>query len=230
MKIAFTGLELPEGKHKYDDSIFNGLVRKFEPAKQSPYYFNFLADDYQEAEAIVITEDSLLDLLILDMEKVETRLSRAEENAEKLLMEKCQAHLEASQPLCDLALNEQEHAAIHALGFLSAKPTLVLQDASLSLDQICRQVMEKAGMMFFYTAGKQEVHAWMVKNGDQAVNCAGKIHSDLARGFIKAEIIHYDKLITAHSFSEARSQGLTQLVDRDYPIPQDTVLEIRFKV
>ena len=230
MKIAFTGLELPEGKHKYDDSIFTDLVNKFEPAKQSPYYFNFLADNYQEAEAIVITEDNLLDLLILDMEKVETRLARVEENADKLLMEKCQAHLEESQPLCDLVLNEEEHAAIHALGFHSAKPTLVLQDTSTDPDKLCRQVMEKASMMFFYTAGKQEVHAWMVKTGDQAVNCAGKIHSDLARGFIKAEIIHYDKLISAHSFSDARSQGLTQLVDREYPIPQDTVLEIRFKV
>jgi ribosome-binding ATPase len=230
MKVATTGLEITEGKIKYDDPIFNELVKKFKPAKQSPYYFEIFQDRYDAAQAIVITEDHILDLLILDMEKVETRLTHVEDDQEKELLERCQIHLEKENPLCDMHLNEAEQATLHSLGFLSYKPTLVMSKPLPNLDVIFRLILEKAGLMFFYTSGPEEVHAWLIKQGAQAVTCAGKIHSDLARGFIKAEIIHYDQLISAHSFSDARKLGLTQLVDRDYSIPNDTVLEIRFKV
>ena len=64
----------------------------------------------------------------------------------------------------------------------------------------------------------------------EAVECAGKIHSDLARGFIKAEIVSFEDLMKAHSFQDARVKGLTRLVDRDFVIPEKTVLEIRFNV
>ena len=69
----------------------------------------------------------------------------------------------------------------------------------------------------------------MEKNAD-AVTCAGKIHTDLARGFIRAEIVSHENLMTAHNFKDAASQGLTQLVEKDFPIPEKTVLEIRFNV
>jgi len=230
MKVATTGLDLPEGKIKYDDPVFNALVEKFEPAKQSPYYFEIFQDRYDSAQAIVITDDHILDLLILDMEKVETRLSHVEDDQEKELLERCQMHLENELPLCDMQVNQDEQATLYSLGFLSYKPTLVLSEPIPNLDSILRLILEKAGMMFFYTSGPEEVHAWLIKQGAQAVTCAGKIHSDLARGFIKAEIIHYDQLISTHSFSDARKQGLTKLVDKDFSIPNDTVLEIRFKV
>jgi ribosome-binding ATPase len=229
MKIAFTGLDLPEGKIKYDDHIFLELVKKFEPAKQSPYYFELFPNRYDDAQAIVISEERILDLLILDLEKVETRLSHTETEIEKGLLERCQIHLEAQKPLCDMVLNDSEHAIIHSLGFISYKPTLVLT-AKIDITYLLNLILEKAGMMFFYTSGPQEVHAWLIAKEAPAVTCASKIHSDLARGFIKAEIIHYDKLISAHSFNEARALGLTQLVDKNHAIPDGTVLEIRFKV
>ncbi len=230
MKVSFTGLDLPEGKIKYNDPIFLELVKKFEPAKQSPYYFELFPNRYEAAQAIVITEEHALDLLILDLEKVETRLSHVENEKEKGLLERCQAHLEAQKPLCDIEMDYAEQTTMHSLGFLSRKPTLILSERILDINMLLRLILDKAGMMFFYTSGPQEVHAWLIGQGAQAVTCASKIHSDLARGFIKAEIIHYDKLISAHSFNEARKKGLTQLVDKNYSIPNDTVLEIRFKV
>ena len=71
--------------------------------------------------------------------------------------------------------------------------------------------------MFFYTAGKTEVHAWFVEKNADAVTCAAKIHTDLARGFIKAEIVSHEELMTAHNFKDA-GQGLTQLVGKDFPV------------
>jgi hypothetical protein len=90
--------------------------------------------------------------------------------------------------------------------------------------------MEKAGMMFFYTVGKQEVHAWLVEKDTDAVTCAEKIHSDLARGFIKAELVRCEDMMTTHNMQDARSKNLTKLVDRDYVIPTNSILDIRFNV
>ena len=230
MKIAYTGLDLPEGKVKYNDELFTGLVEKFDPAKVSPYYFEFLPDDHESADIIAIAKEDVLDLLILDMEKIEGRLSRSEDPSEKGTLDKCLAQLEAQKPICDLLLDDAELAIVKALRPLSFTPTLVCDDTAPNVDSVCRDGMEKAGMMFFYTVGKQEVHAWLVEKGADAVTCAGKIHSDLARGFIKAEIVTCEDMMTAHNMQDARVKKLTTLVDRDHTIPTNTILDIRFNV
>jgi len=230
LKIANTGLSLPQGKIKYHDELFTGLVDKFQPKKVSPYYFKFIPDDYAAADIIAISEESLLDLLILDMEKIENRLSRTEDPSEKTVLEKCLAQLEDQKPICDLSLDDSEQTIITTFSPLSFTPTLICKDTSPDPNIVCRDGLEKSGMMFFYTVGKDEVKAWLVEKDIDAVTCAGKIHSDLARGFIKAEIISAEDIMTAHSMQDARSKGLTQLVNRDYIIPMNTVLEIRFNV
>ena len=230
MKIAYTGLDLPQGKIKYNDGILVGLVEKFQPAKVSPYYFEFLPDDYEPADIIAIANDDILDLLILDMEKIEGRLSRTEDSSEKAALEKCLAQLEDQRPICDLSMDDAERAIVKGLALLSFTPTLVCEDTSPDADVVCRDGMEKAGMMFFYTVGKQEVHAWLVEKGADAVTCAESIHSDLARGFIKAELVSCADMMTAHNMQDARTKKLTKLVDHDYAIPTNTILDIRFNV
>lgn len=230
MKISYSGLTLPEGKVKYDDPLFISLVEKFQPAKVSPHYFEFLPDDFEAGDVIAIAADSILDLLILDIEKIEGRLSRTDESDETKVLSKCMKHLEAEKQLCDLELDDAESAIVRELSLLSFKPTIVMQETSPNPNDVCRDGMEKAGMMFFYTVGKQEVHAWLVEKGIDAVSCAGKIHSDLARGFIKAEIVSYDDMMTAHNLQDARSKDLTQLVDRDFIVAEKSILDIRFNV
>ena len=230
MKIAYTGLGLPDGKVKYNDAILTDLEKKFKPDKVSPFYFELLPDGYEAAEGIAIIAEQILDLLIFDMDKIEGRLSVAEDETEKSVLGKCLAHLESEQPVCDLELDETEREFVNGFGLLSFKPTVVFDNASATPDAVCEAVMAKADVMFFYTAGKSEVRAWFVEKDADAVTCAGKIHTDLARGFIKAEIISHESLMTAHNFKDASSQGLTQLVGKDFPVPEKTVLEIRFNV
>ncbi|UCF86971.1 MAG: DUF933 domain-containing protein [Nitrospiraceae bacterium] len=230
MKIAYTRLDLPQGKIKYNDRIFMDLVEKFQPAKVSPYYFEFLPDDYEAADVIVIANEYVLDLLILDMEKIESRLSRTEDPSEKGVLEKCLAQLEDQKPICDLSLDNSERAIVKALRLLSFTPTLVYKNTLPDANIVCRDGMEKAGMMFFYTVGKQEVHAWLVKNDSDAVTCAGTFHSDLARGFIKAELVSCEDIIKTHNMQDARSKKLTRLVDRSYVIPMNSILDIHFNV
>ncbi len=230
MKIAYTGLDLPEGKVKYNDAILTDLEAKFKPDKVSPFYIELLPDGYEAAEGIAITAERVLDLLIFDMDKIEGRLSVAEEESEKAALAKCYAHLETEQPVCDLEMDEAEREFVNGFGLLSFKPTMIFEDAYVTPDAVCEAVMAKAAVMFFYTAGKTEVRAWFVEKNADAVTCAAKIHTDLARGFIKAEIISHESLMTAHNFKDAGSQGLTQLVGKDFPVPEKTVLEIRFNV
>ena len=126
MKIAISGLDLEEGKLKYEDPLFSGLVEKYKPAKQAPYYFELLLADFQAADAIAITKDSILDLLILDMEKLENRLTRAEDDEEKAVLKRCLEILENEKPVCDLTIDKNEKAILTTISPLSFKPTLIL--------------------------------------------------------------------------------------------------------
>ena len=230
MRVSLLGVTLPEGKWKYTDACYLALVEKFQPVKLSPYYFELRANDHEAAQAMVVAKDQILDLLIPDMEKIESRLSRTEDAAEKAVLGKCMAHLEEQKPVCDLALTAGERTFVHTFGLTSAKPTVVLPEPTTDANAVCLAVMEKAAMMFFYTVGKPEVHAWLVEKNAPAVACAGRIHTDLARGFIKAEVFGYDDIMASHSVQDARGKGLMKLVDRDFPVPANSILEIRFNV
>jgi hypothetical protein len=196
----------------------------------SPYYFEFFPESYELADVIMINNECLLDLLILDIEKIESRLTRTKDLFEKEILEKSLVQLDDQKPICDLRWDDTEQAVIKALGLLSLTPTLVYEETSADIKLICRDGMKKASMMFFYTVGKQEVRVWLVEKETDAATCAGKIHSDLARGFIKAEIVSYEDIMKVHSMQDARSKELTKLVDHDYVIPANSILEIRFNV
>lgn len=229
MKICFLGLDLPEGKVKYQDERVVHLDRKFKAKKVTPYYVEFIKDDCQTCDGFIVSRERVWDLLILDMEKLETRRDRTGDALEKELLSRCLEYVEKEMPLCDIDFNDEERTLLRQLAPLSLKPTLIV-DAPPEINDAIEQFLEKAGIVFFYTADTKEVHAWPVAEDADIVTCAGKIHSDLARGFIKAEIVRYEDLIRVHNWQEARTKGLVHLVDRDYTIRPGDVIEIRFNV
>ena len=229
MKISFLGLDLPQGKVKYKDEKLLNLVEKFSPQKVTPFFAEFIGEDFAASDCIIVCKEKLLDLLIMDMEKVDARLGNTNDEEEKKLLQKCQHDLEKEIPVCDIDFEEHEILKIKELAPLSLKPTLVVQETS-DVNELIAKAFDKSGMMFFYTAGKKEVHAWSVAKNSDAVTCAGKIHSDLARGFIKAEIINADDFLAVHNMQEAKAQGLVRLVDKDYIIKNGDILDIRFNV
>jgi ribosome-binding ATPase len=229
MKICFLGLDLPEGKVKYQDERVIRLDQKFAANKVTPFYAEFIKDDCQHCDGFIISREHLWDLFILDLEKVETRRDRTADDVEKRLLTRCLEYLEQETPLCDADFSEEELALLRQLAPLTLKPT-VIAEASPEINDAIEQVLKKAGIVFFYTADKKEVHAWPIKQDSDIVTCAAKIHSDLARGFIKAEVVRYEDLIRVYNWQEARSKGLVQLVDRDYTIQGGDIIEIRFNV
>jgi ribosome-binding ATPase len=229
MKIGFAGFDLPEGKIKYQDEKVAALEEKFSPQKVTPFYAELVQDDFLNCQAIFIARESILDLLILDMEKMETRRDRTEDATEKQLLNRCLEYLEQEKPLCEVEFSEEELAILRPLAPLSLKPTMVAAEQP-EVNDVIDAVLQKAGVVFFYTADKKEVHAWPVKKDADIVTCAGKIHSDLARGFIKADIVSYQDLLKVYNMQEARSKGLVRLVDRDYAIRPGDIVEIRFNI
>ncbi len=229
LKIGFTGIELPEGKLKYKDERVETLVAKDKPKKVTPFYVEFIRDEFVKCEAIVVAAESVLDLLILDIEKCETRLERSEEDAEKALMQKCMTLLEEEIPLCNGTFSEEEHGQLAKLAPVSYKPVVIIE-GSPDPNVIISLAFDKADMQFFYTSGPKEVHAWPVKKGSDIVTCAGKIHKDLARGFIKGDVVSFDDYLACHNFNDCRKKGVVQVVDREHVVNAGDIIEIRFNV
>ncbi len=228
MKIGFTGLDLPAGKHKYNDETFNALVEKCKPKKVSPFYAEFAKGDWDSCDVLVAAKTSALDLLIADIEKLESRRDRSE-GADKGLAEKALGMLESETPLSDGGFSPAERESLGSVGLLSLKPVLLL-DAPLPANETVTKCLEKAAVVFFYTCGPDDVRAWPVPAGSDIVTCAGKIHTDLARGFIKADIVTVADFLAAHNMNDARKRGTVKLVDRDYIIQPGDIIEIRFSV
>ena len=84
--------------------------------------------------------------------------------------------------------------------------------------------------MSFLTAGPKEVRAWTIPVGTKAQKAAGEIHSDIERGFIRAEIVSYDELVRVGSEKAAREQGLMRLEGKEYIMQEGDVVNFRFNV
>ncbi|MEK6766109.1 MAG: DUF933 domain-containing protein [Planctomycetota bacterium] len=229
MKIGFTGIDLPEGKTKYRDETLIALEEKDKAKKVSPFFAEFIKDEFIQSDAIVVPGSKVLDLLILDMEKIETRLSKLEEGDEKALMTKCMELLEQEKPLCDVDFNDEERKIMIATAPISFKPVVQIEGTE-DINTIIALALEKANYMFFYTSGPKESHAWLVKKGSEIIACAEKIHSDLARGFIKGDVVSFEDYMNCHNFNDCKSKGLAKLVDRDYIVQPNEIIEIRFNV
>ena len=102
-------------------------------------------------------------------------------------------------------------------------------DAS-GLDRLIHAAFNLLGLMTFLTAGADECRAWTIKKGTPAVKAAGKIHSDIERGFIRAEIVNYDDLVKLGSITAARDKGLVRLEGKDYIMQDGDVTYFRFNV
>ena len=213
MKIGFTGIDIPEGKSKYNDLVLKALAEKDKPKKVSPFFVQFLKDEYVDCDAIVIHKDFLLDILILDMDKIESRINRIADKDE----------------ICTLTFNDAENKILKELSPPSYKPIIQIE-GEYEINNIIEMVLKETSNMFFYTSGAAESHAWLVPAGSDIVTCASKIHSDLARGFIKGDVVSYEDYMNCHNFNECKSKGVAKMVDKEYVVQPNEIIEIRFNV
>ena len=105
---------------------------------------------------------------------------------------------------------------------------LGLQESGL--DKVIKKSYDLLGLMSFLTAGEPEVRAWTIKKGTKAPQAAGKIHSDIERGFIKAEIVSYDDLIREGSMNAAKEKGLVRSEGKEYIMQDGDIVLFKFNV
>ncbi len=106
-----------------------------------------------------------------------------------------------------------------------------LKDAGLensSLVKLIKLAYQKLGLITFYTIESEETRAWPIKKGITAPEAAGKIHTDMEKGFIKAEVVNCQDLIEDGSFQEAREKGHLKIEGREYVVQDEDVILIKF--
>lgn len=97
-------------------------------------------------------------------------------------------------------------------------------------DKVIRRTREKLGLITFLTAGEQESHAWDLRKGAPAVEAAGVIHTDMQKGFIRAEVFHYNDIVEWKTEAKLKEKGLIRLEGRDYVVKDGDIMLFRFKV
>jgi len=98
------------------------------------------------------------------------------------------------------------------------------------ISRLARVVYEHLGLISFFTVGEDEVRAWSIHRGTAAKQAAGKVHTDMERGFIRAEIVHFNDLFTLGSVAKAREKGLFRLEGKDYQVQDGDIINFRFNV
>ena len=101
---------------------------------------------------------------------------------------------------------------------------------SSALDRVLRTSYDLLGLISFFTVGPDEVRAWEIRRGTIAVDAAEAIHSDIKKGFIRAEVVSYDDLMAAGSHAEARKRGTVRLEGKNYPVADGDLIDFRFSV
>ena len=161
-----------------------------------------------------VSEDDLADEGANNEYVARVREFAASENAEVVVV--C-AQIEAE--ISELESDEEKKEFLETLGLEQS-----------GLDKLIQSSYSLLGLMSFLTAGEQEVRAWTIKVGTKAPQAAGKIHSDIERGFIRAEIVNYDDLVECGSVANAREKGLVRLEGKDYVMQNGDVVNFRFNV
>lgn len=123
---------------------------------------------------------------------------------------------------------EMEISRLSAADADEFRRDLGIQESALA--KFIRTSYELLGVMSFFTVGEDDVHAWTIPLGTFAAQAAGAIHSDLERGFIRAEVIHYLRFIQNGTLAQARKEGLLRLEGKDYLVQDGDIMTFRFNV
>jgi ribosome-binding ATPase len=200
-----------------------------------------------------------LELLVADRDHVERRLERVTKQAKsgdpKLRkeveeLERLLAHVDGGasladwpgdlppelEPLATKPLLAVENGAggvdlkLEAELAELGEEAAAFREGASALEQIVRRLTEELGLISFFTAGDKETRAWTLRRGQSALEAAETIHSDIARGFIRCEVIRWDDLVEAGSHAEAARAGLQRLEGKTYEVEDGDVLNVRFNV
>jgi ribosome-binding ATPase YchF (GTP1/OBG family) len=200
-----------------------------------------------------------LELLVADRDHVARRLERVAKQAksgdqrlrqEAAELERLLAHVDAGATLAEVGTLAPELEPLTTkpllaivngpdgidlkleaeLAELPAQEAASFREGESALAEVVRRLSDALHLISFFTAGDKETRAWTLRSGSTALDAAATVHSDLARGFIRCEVIRWDDLVDAGSHAEAARRGLQRLEGKTYVVQDGDVLNIRFNV
>ncbi len=199
-----------------------------------------------------------LELLLSDREHVERRLERVAKQAksgdpalrgEVAMLERLLAHLDAGEsvesfpeplppelePLTAKPLLEVVNGPAgidlkleSELAELPEQEAAAFREGASALEEVVRRLFAALDLVSFFTAADKEARAWTLRRGETALDAAASVHTDLARGFIRCEVIRWEDLVACGSHAEAARRGLMRLEGKGYVVEDGDVLNIRF--
>jgi len=218
MKISLFGIQgIPLGKHNVKDPRLDQADKLVEAQKKTCAQVDVVEDkEMITADAVLTTRAALSDLLVKDLDAVETRLSRNPSDAEKAVLQKLADGLISEKPVSAAGLAADEIAVISAHNFYSNRPVVVASEAELAApDALIVRAFRESGYISFLTVGGKE-------------NRAGAIHTDIQKGFIRVEIISFDDFIQAGGETQAKRAGKLRLETKPYVVQDYDVVNFRF--
>jgi ribosome-binding ATPase YchF (GTP1/OBG family) len=200
-----------------------------------------------------------LELLVADRDHVERRLERVAKQAksgdarlkqEAAELERLLAHVDSGASLADVGTLPPELEPLTTkpllaivngpdgidlkleaeLAELPAEEAAAFREGESALGEVVRRLSEALDLISFFTAGDRETRAWTLRRGRTALDAAATVHTDIARGFIRCEVIRWDDLVEAGSHAEAARRGLQRLEGKTYIVQDGDVLNVRFNV
>lgn len=231
MKICLFGVSgVSLGKHNLKDPRLDRAHQLVEAKKKTCAQVDLVGDDATlEADAIVVTRERFPDLILHDLEFVETRLGRNPPEAERAVLEKIRAELEQERTMYKAGLSREELQAVAAHSFHTHKPVIVADENELANpDALILRAFRESGWICFLTVGGKENRAWPIRAGTTAWEAAGTIHTDIQKGFIRAEIISFADFIAAGGETQAKRAGKQRLETKSYVMQDYDLTNFRF--
>ncbi|MFO1499105.1 MAG: DUF933 domain-containing protein [Verrucomicrobiota bacterium] len=230
MKICLLGIPgTPAGKYNVKDPRLDQAHKLVEADKKAYVQVDLIPEkEVADADALLVSPDAKADLILKDWEFVETRLSRNPSDAEAGALAKLKAALEREDFAFQAGLSPEEHKAVSMYNLLTLRPVRVAtSDAGESLDTLLLKLIDQSGYMCFLTVGGKENRAWLIRKGTTAWEAASSIHSDLQKGFIRAEIIGFDDFIQAGGETQAKRAGKMRLEQKEYVMQDCDITNFR---
>lgn len=231
MKIAVVGIaDVVLGKQNVKDARLDQADKLVKAKKKTYVQVELTGEDgLLDADAIITLSDTRMDLVLRDLEFVETRLGRNPQEPEKALLNKIKSALEEEKFISTLGLSPDEQKLIAGATFLTNKPIVVVtKDELADMGVLLVRVLKESNYISFLTVGDKENRAWLIPKGTTAWEAAGVIHSDIQKGFIRGEVISFNDFIQAAGEAQAKQAGKMHLEQKEYIMQDCDLVNFRF--
>ena len=231
MKTSLFGIQgIPLGKHNVKDPRLDQADKLVEAQKKTYAQVDVVEEkEMLTADAVLTTRAALSDLLVKDLDAVETRLGRNPGDAEKAVLQNLADALISEKPVSAAGLTADDLGVISAHNFYSNRPVVVAGEAELAApDALIVRAFQESGYLSFLTVGGKENRAWPIRKGTTAWEAGGVIHTDIQKGFIRAEIISFDDFLQAGGETQAKRAGKLRLETKPYVVQDYDLVNFRF--